>query len=419
MIQGYSLFFQSRLDNKKMPNSNILNFPFRVAHLSKGISWEIIYHIYDQQKGQYIRYRKKINRQIKHLTTYQEKLDLANFLVKEINNQLMAKYSLINPTTKGYVSKQVVEKKDILFTSLLEKFIEEKNKDYESKDLRFDSLKTYKNRVNSILSYLEHSGQENISVYNINSFFLKGISNYIYHTKKGSAVHHNNILKFLILINNWLINEGIEINLKKTKLPLKKITKKVRTTIKPEWRNSIITHLSISKPAYLTLCMFTYYTFIRAKELSYLQVKHINLLDSTVTLDASFSKNKKTEKVTIPRGLLKYIKTLNLEKHPNNYYVFSDNNFMPGLNRLSYHSIGYEWNKMKKEIGLPKEYQWYSLKDTGIEDLLHQGTPLLEVQRQCRHSDIKMTQKYIKSTISEASPYIENAKNKFSQPDPM
>jgi len=45
-------------------------------------------------------------------------------------------------------------------------------------------------------------------------------------------------------------------------------------------------------------------------------------------------------------------------------------------------------------LNISKQYDFYSLKDTGITKLLEAGIPIIKVRDQARHHDIKITEKY-------------------------
>ena len=49
---------------------------------------------------------------------------------------------------------------------------------------------------------------------------------------------------------------------------------------------------------------------------------------------------------------------------------------------------------MKKALELPAQYKFYSLKDTGITDLIRANTDLLSVRDQARHHSLQMTDLY-------------------------
>ena len=56
---------------------------------------------------------------------------------------------------------------------------------------------------------------------------------------------------------------------------------------------------------------------------------------------------------------------------------------------------------MRKALNIKKEYQLYSLKDTGISNLLNSGVPPLKVRDHARHSALAMTEKYTQRNNAE------------------
>ena len=124
-----------------------------------------------------------------------------------------------------------------------------------------------------------------------------------------------------------------------------------------------------------------------------LKVEAVNLNENYITIDASISKNGKTENVTIPNAYLPILK-----KHIANAkfddFLFSANNFKPGVKQLNPKKISDDWTKFRKQKDIPNIYQFYSLKDTGITDLLNSGIPAIKVRDQARHHDLKITESY-------------------------
>lgn len=49
---------------------------------------------------------------------------------------------------------------------------------------------------------------------------------------------------------------------------------------------------------------------------------------------------------------------------------------------------------MRKELQLPETMQLYSLKDTGITNMLENGVPAIDVMKQAGHHDLAMTSRY-------------------------
>ena len=68
-------------------------------------------------------------------------------------------------------------------------------------------------------------------------------------------------------------------------------------------------------------------------------------------------------------------------------YLFGFNEELaPGERAVNKSYFQKSWERMRKATGLPKEMQLYSLRDTGITDLLHAGIDPLTVRHHVDHS---------------------------------
>ena len=63
---------------------------------------------------------------------------------------------------------------------------------------------------------------------------------------------------------------------------------------------------------------------------------------------------------------------------------------------------------MRKALKLPMIYQLYSLRDSGIHDLLIDGVANLDVMHAAGHSDLKMTTRYADHIDDEMISRINN-----------
>jgi integrase len=105
------------------------------------------------------------------------------------------------------------------------------------------------------------------------------------------------------------------------------------------------------------------------------------------------AKNHNTRFAAINSEIVNSLKTLNLERYPLNYYLFGTN-LEPSKTRAGNGRFGEEWQKMKKRLKLPTEMQMYSLRDTGIYDMLKSGIDDLSVMQHADHSSLEMTTLY-------------------------
>ena len=69
---------------------------------------------------------------------------------------------------------------------------------------------------------------------------------------------------------------------------------------------------------------------------------------------------------------------------------------------------------MRTKLNLSEKIDWYSLKDTGITDLLKAGVPLISVRDQARHYSSKQTDEYTPRSLKKADATILNSKVTFN-----
>jgi integrase len=72
-------------------------------------------------------------------------------------------------------------------------------------------------------------------------------------------------------------------------------------------------------------------------------------------------------------------------------------NYEPGGPKLtSTREWNRTWKKLNDLIGLPREYKFYSLRDSGLIYLAEKGIPIHHVMEQAGHSSLKTTSLYFK-----------------------
>ena len=99
---------------------------------------------------------------------------------------------------------------------------------------------------------------------------------------------------------------------------------------------------------------------------------------------------------------------LHIFDRPSQYYLFSTN-FRPGDTYRSEKSFRDYWhNHLRKDLNLSTKYKFYSLKDTGITNMLRANTDILSVRDQARHSSILITDIYTPKDLKEANKLLMN-----------
>ena len=146
--------------------------------------------------------------------------------------------------------------------------------------------------------------------------------------------------------------------------------------------------------------------------MSKLKLSNISLARQTIFLPDTISKNKKDGTITLPAKVIHLMLDLNIFKMPNDCFLFSDG-FRPGMKQKSEKMFRDWWSRhVRIDLKFPDRYKFYSLKDTGITNMLrHYDT--LSVRDQARHSSILMTDIYTPHDIQEANELIKNYEDAF------
>lgn len=137
-----------------------------------------------------------------------------------------------------------------------------------------------------------------------------------------------------------------------------------------------------------------YYTLIRPDELRYIKIGDISITEQSVYVCPEVSKNRKGQTVALNDSVLKEMIEQHVFDHPSHEYLFGKN-LTPGEEQVYVNRFRVEWKKMRDALGFPQSYQFYSLKDSGIRDLAN-AEGIVVARDQARHSDISVTNKYLK-----------------------
>lgn len=353
---------------------------YRPAELCIKTQWLVVYYAKNPITQKMERFRVSVP----VLTSKTERKKLGQKIVIEINGKLNTGW------LPYYSNTGASEFKTFEYCS--EKFLSNTQKEVENGFKRIDTLRSYTSFLKMIKKYASEKQIPLNLVLSLNREFVVNYLDWIYYERENTPRTYNNHLLFLGTFINYCIDRGyLKENCTTSILRKKKEAKKRQILTLTEKEK--VKQLQQENKTYFTLCMATYFCFLRRTELTKIKVADVNLKANYITVESENSKNKKTEDVTIPNAyiniLAEHLKTAN-----NNDYLFSADNFKPGKNQLQPKKISDRWDKFRVENNVGSEYQFYSLKDTGITDLLNSGVPAIKVRDQARHYDLKITESY-------------------------
>ena len=239
----------------------------------------------------------------------------------------------------------------------------------------------------------------------MDNYYKKGISN----------VSYNNFLKVARCFFSWCTEKMyIKENVFATIKPKKREQKK-RTIIDKDYRNIITKHLTEKGDFYFLLVMnLIYSSLIRPKEVCNLQIKHIDLENKVINIPSSISKTHYERFSAITPEIENLIEKLDITSYNKELYIFgSGKKMQPSTKPFNPHSLTKKFERLRNELNLPKNFQLYSFRDSGINNMLLSGIDALSVMQHADHHDLSITTRYANHQNKQLTDKIYNESPKF------
>ncbi|MFN3909201.1 MAG: tyrosine-type recombinase/integrase [Flavobacterium sp.] len=365
---------------QKLPHVNSAVFiNFKPAELVCNSQWLVVYYAKNPINGKMERFRVHVPK----LKSTTDRKKLGKKIALEINQKL---YNGWLPWYSDAKSSQFKS-----FDYCKDKFLEITKKEVTEGIKRVDTLRSYTSFLNMIKKYVEEKIIDLNLILNFNKEFVVNYLDWIYYDRANSSRTYNHLNFIGTFISFCVLRGYLKQNFIHS-IPKKTKEDKQRAVLSNDIKQKV-KQLENTNFHYYCLCMATYFCFIRRTELTKLKVDDVSLVNKCITISSDKSKNRKTEMVTIPKPfaeiLIQHLKNAN-----SNDFLFSDDEFRPGSKQLNPKKISDTWDKFRTQFKIENKYQFYSLKDTGITDLLLSGIPAIKVRDQARHYDLKITENY-------------------------
>lgn len=280
--------------------------------------------------------------------------------------------------------------------------------EYKDKNLSLDTLRTYTSRIKIFLKYLDNNDLGQMFCYKLDRQLILKYLDWLRYEKKVSARTRDNHFTCIRTMCFWMMTKKYL-----TANPcegIKKLNKnqKNRIVIPPVDREKIFAYFKQNNINYLVFCMTCYYCLVRRTELSKVKVGDLDLKNGTLFISAEDAKNNKSAHVTVP-DILGSMLAEHIKKAKVTDYLFSNENYAPGPVRFLPNKSTSTWSSMRRKLGLDSRIKWYSLKDSGITDLITAGVPLIAVRDQARHHSIKQTDEYTPRSFKKANAEVQHS----------
>ena len=366
---------------------------YTLPKLTEGKEWYVSYSVRNPSTDKMQRFKIKVNR----WKTVREKRQAAKAIIAQISEQLSLGW---NPIIEASAPKAYVK----IFEAL-ENFLKVKERELEA-----NSMRSYNSYVKSFRNWLV-SKRLDASLY-VAMFDKRLALEYMESIEKSvSARTYNNYLAFCRDLFNWFKSRGYSSQnpFDEIKKKPKRLTKKIRRTFTDEELSSLFSYLNRENPEYLAMCLLCYCCLLRPKEIALLRCEDIDLNRQIVYVSGEIAKNDKNSVRTIPTAVIPYFERLDLTK--KSWFLFGDHpdyDFSPGRETICSRKIAKFWSHyVRPACKFKEDLQFYSLKDTGVTNMIGGGVPISFVQQQADHSSISMTAIYLGKSEARANSELK------------
>ena len=378
---------------------------YTMPKLHTGKDWYVDFYCFDPSVGKNRRKRIKIN----HISSKKADMrkygqDLINILYEELR--------------KGWNPFVTFDSENsyATFDMAVDAYRRNMAKLVEEDLMRPKTYKGYMSMLDVFLRWKDAQPSPKGYIYQLNADMCNKFIDWIWLEKGRSSITRDNYVIWLRNFSKFCLQKQYIVKdptLTIVLLGKKKAGKKNREVIPAEHMKRLKAYAEENNKHFLLACYIIYYCFVRPKEMSHIRLKDISIKQGTLFIPAEVAKNRKDATVTLPDCVIKLMLDLQVFSNPNSYYLFG-HKMRPGKEYTSDKQFRDYWTYyIRKHLKFPAEYKFYSLKDTGITDLIRDNTDLLSVRNQARHHSLLMTDIYTPHDIEEANEFIRHRTAEF------
>lgn len=373
--------------------------------------WFVYYSVRNPKTNQMKRFKERggLNR----LRTAHERYKLADEIISELNHKLRTGW---NP----FANDQVIYEDELQYSFAAQVYGRQKasNKTYayfaseyikSINGLEHDTVLTYKSKLRIFAQWLDAKGYAALDISAITNNIVQQFFHYLIDVRKLSANSTNKYKRLItavfdlaVLKNNITANpvHHIPVNKRENDQTPRPIHDQDIETFKEQLQNDMQLYLAV---------LFQYYCYIRpGHEIRFMKVKWIDWGRQQITVPKDKAKTKTDKVITIPDQLFAILREqYKLHTYNREMYVFSGNG-QPGYTHLGKNNLRNRFTKIRKHLGMPWEYKFYSWKHTGNVRARDAGIDIIDRQLQNGHKSPLTTEAYTKNKAPKQSPAIRH-----------
>ena len=343
----------------------------------------IEYYVYNPVTMKMERQRirlEKLSHQFKNRSQYKQRVmqlmmnltgKLAGGWTPYGENQNVAEYTPINKAIEAYIADK-------------------------SRDLRKASMVSYISVAKIFVEWLTTQNIHEMASHLLNQRTCQRFMDELRDRPKFNNNTYNTYLKKYRACFAWMVDRGYCKENPFEKIKTLKKQEKIRQLIPVDARETVINHVRTSKhPNYEIVMHLIFTSLIRPSEIERLQVRDVDLKNKCIHIPANKAKTHKDRDAALSDTCIALLIPLLSKPGILPTWYLINSNYECGPEPCYHGMFKKHWMKIRKDCGLPDEMQLYSLKDSGITEMLEAGVSINQVKEAAGHADISTTNKYI------------------------
>ena len=367
----------------------------------------VSFYAFDPEQGKLRRKRIKLNRELKAIEGRRAQKEYVSGVCARIREELRAGWNPWMQQAEGLVY--------VRWEDACQRYKEYLGKQLSEHNMREESVTSYLSYLRVMQRWIAGERRNVHYAYQFNKQLVDQFLDYIYLDRDNSIQTRNNYLSWIKSFAQYLLRKSYIKEDPTAQIPRMKLRQrqKNRDVIPPEVLRKIREFLEKRNRHFLLACQLLHYLFVRPHELALLRIEDFSLKDRTLRIHWDVAKNWQEAVVTLPVHVIHLMLDLDIFSHPGSDYLFSEG-FRPGREWKSEKQFRDYWTRVvRKELGFSDRYKFYSLKDTGITNMLRANTDVLSVRDQARHSSILITDMYTPKDVKKANELLTHYKGEL------
>ena len=367
--------------------------PAQLKHNAHG--WQIEYSALDPVTGKLKRHVTKLNVLRKRYSSLSGFKRHCYTVINGINSKLAGGWS-------PYGESQNVR----LFMPLAmvcDDYVKEKEV-----ELRPDTMRSYRSFVKGFTDWIA-TVAPGCQIGLFNRVMAVRFMDHCFQDRKLKGRSWNNQLKAARAFFTWAVEKCYSKENPFLAIKPKREEPKRRILVPRDSRIRIADWCNANNPGLLTVCELVFTSLIRPKEIRLVRIEDVNLDGHYIYIKGDNAKTHYERFASLTPQLEERLRPMVDGARPR-WYLMGDG-YKPNAQPISDSRFRKDWDAMRRALGVPKEMQLYSLRDTGISEMLKSGIDALTVMQHADHHDLSMTTRYanhadprLVETISSRAP---------------